>query len=151
MGIFIRNDGSSWTETVVSGVILGVAFGIPMALWFDKEQREMRAVEGDIPTGKLKSAHRAAASGPIPEDPEVRAAALRIANRQLRQYGQTRRPLRIGLAVLMLTASVIGTVSSSPWYLLFALAPVSILVSHLYLPRRTRRRIELLSEAERDH
>jgi hypothetical protein len=152
MGIFIRNDGSSWTETVVSGLILGVAFGIPMAFWFDKEQREMRAVEGDIPTEKLKSAHRAAQSGPIPEDPEVRAAARRIATHQLREYGQIRRPVRIGLALLMLAASVIGSVFGSPWNLLFAVAPVFMLVSDLYLPRRTRRRIELLSEAtERDH
>jgi hypothetical protein len=152
MGIFIKNDGLSWTETVVSGLILGVAFGIPMAFWFDKERREMRVVEGDIPTEKLTAAHRAAWNGPIPEDPEVRAAALRITTHQLRQDGQIPRPVSIGGALLMLTASVIQSVADSPWYLLFAVAPVFILVSHLYSPRRIRRRIELLSEpTARDH
>ncbi|MFI6833732.1 hypothetical protein ACIBG5_41930 [Kribbella sp. NPDC050241] len=152
MGIFIKNDGSSWAETLVSGLILSVAFGIPMAFLFDKEQRQMRAVAGDIPTETWKSAYRAAASGPIPEDPEVRAAALRIATHQLRQDGQMPRPVRIGTALLVLTASVIQSVADSPWYLLFAVAPVFILVSHLYLPRRSLRRIELLSEpTARDH
>jgi hypothetical protein len=150
MGIFIRSDGSGWTETVVSGLILGVAFGIPMAFWFDKEQREMRAVEGELPTDKLQAAHRAAASGPVPEDPEVRAAALRITTHQLQRDGQIPMPVRIGFPLLMLTASVIGSVSGSPWNLLFAVAPVFILINHLYVPRRTRRRIELLAESYAD-
>ncbi|MFI5693502.1 hypothetical protein ACIA58_16765 [Kribbella sp. NPDC051586] len=152
MGSFIRNDGSSWTETIVSGLILGVAFGIPMAFWFDKEQRKMRAVEGDIPTEKLKAAHRAAMRGPVPEDPEIRVAALRIASHQLREYGQIRKPLRIVLALLVLTFSVLGSVTNSPWYLLLAVAPASILAEAFYLPRRARGRIKLLSEpTERDH
>jgi hypothetical protein len=146
VGIFIKSDGSSWTETIIGALVLGVAFGIPAAFWFDKERRESCAAEGDLPTDKLKSAHRAAERGPIPEDPEVRAAALRIATHHLQQIQYAPRLVAIGWPVLLLIITVIGSVTDSPWHLIFAVVPVFILVGQVSLPTRTRRRIELLSD-----
>jgi hypothetical protein len=146
MGIFIKSDGSSWTETIIGALTLGVAFGIPAAFWFDKERRRQScAAQGDLPTDKLKSAHRAAERGPIPEDPEVRAAALRIATHHLQQLPHAPRLVAIGSPVLFLIITVIGSVTDSPWYLIIAVVPVFILIGQVSLPRRTPRRIELLS------
>jgi len=146
MGIFVKRDGSSWTETIISALVLGVVFGIPAAFWFDRERRQMRAAEGDLPTDKLKSAHHAADRGPIPEDPEVRAAARRIATHQLQQLQRTPRLVAIGLPAALLIVVVIGSVTESPWNLIFAVAPVYALIGQLSLSRRARRRIELLSD-----
>jgi len=146
MGISIKSDDSSWTETIISALVLGVAFGIPAAFWFDKQRRQTRAAQGDLPTDKLKSAHHAAERGPIPEDPEVRAAALRIATHHLQQLQQAARLVAIGWPVAFLIVIVIGSVTDSPWYLIFAVAPIFMLVAQLSLPRRARRRIELLSD-----
>lgn len=146
MGIFIKSDGSRWTETIISALVLGVAFGIPAGFWFDKQRRQMRAAEGDLPTDQLKSAHRAAERGPIPEDPEVRAAALRIATHHLQQLQQTPRLVAIGMPIVLLIVSAIGSMTDSPWYLILAVVPVFILVSQLTLPKRIQRRIELLSK-----
>jgi Flp pilus assembly protein TadB len=146
MGIFVKSDGSSWTATIISAVVLGVGFGIPSAFWFDKQRRQMRAAEGDLPTDKLKSAHHAAERGPIPEDPEVRAAARRIATHQLQQLQRTPRLVVIGVPAALLVVVVIGSVTDSPWNLIFAVAPVFVLIGQLSVSRRARRRIELLSD-----
>jgi Flp pilus assembly protein TadB len=148
MGIYTKIDGpTSWLGAVLGGLVGGVFFGAVMAFSLDKRRRSMRAAVGDLPTGEAKAARRAADRGPIPTDPEIRAAAVRIATQQqLDLLCPVSRRLFIVAMVLSLTFSVVGAVTESPWYLLYALVPALLLTSQWYLPRRIRRRIKLLSE-----
>jgi Flp pilus assembly protein TadB len=131
---------------VLGGLVGGIFFGAVMAFSIDKRRRAMGAAVGDLPTGGAKAARRAADRGPIPTDPEIRAAAVRIATQQLDLLRPVLRRRFIVAMVLLLTFSVVGAVIESPWYLLYALVPALLLTSQWYLPRRIRRRIRLLSE-----
>ena len=147
MGIYTKIDGpTSWLGAVLGGLVGGIFFGAVMAFSIDKRRRAMRAAVGDLPTGEAKAARRAADRGPIPTDPEIRAAAVRIATQQLDLLRPVLRRRFIVAMVLLLTFSVVGAVIESPWYLLYALVPALVLTSQWYLPRRIRRRIRLLSE-----
>lgn len=149
MGAFTKHDGSSWTAAGVGAVVTGVPFGLATGWWSARWQRGMKDAEGDIPHEKARLAHRAAMGGPVPDDDEVRSAALRIASRHLAEYtGRTRR-LFVIVPVLLLIGSVAGAVSESPWGLLGALVPAAILYTRWHWPRRLRRRIALLSEPSR--
>lgn len=150
MGAFTKHDGSSWTGAGIGALLTGVPFGLTMAWWSARWQRGMKDAEGDMPDGKVRLAHRAAMGGPVPEDEEIRSAALRIASRQLADYTGRRRWLLIIVPVLVLIGSVAGAVSESPWGLLGALVPAAILYARWYWPKRLRRRIAALSEARRE-
>jgi membrane associated rhomboid family serine protease len=55
MGMFTKLDGpTSWTEAVVGGLVIGVAFGLTCAFSMDKRRREVRAAVGDLPTCESK-------------------------------------------------------------------------------------------------
>jgi hypothetical protein len=148
MAIYTKIDGpTSWLGAVLGGLVGGVCFGAVMAFSIDKRRRAMRAAVGDLPRGEAKAARRAADHGPIPTDPEIRAAAVRIATQlQLDLLRPIRRRLFIVAMVLSLTFSVVGAVIESPWYLLYALVPALLPTSQWYLRRHIRRRMKLLSE-----
>src|SRR3954454_2835079 len=106
MGIFTKIDGpTSWTESVVGGLVIGVVFGVAMAFSLDKRLCTMDAAVGDLPTGKRKAAHRAADRGPLPADPEIRAAALRIAMNKL-DLLRPKKLFIVAAMVLLLTSTV---------------------------------------------
>jgi Flp pilus assembly protein TadB len=147
MGAFTKHDGSSWTAAGVGAIVGGVPFGLAMGWWSARWRREMKAAEGDLPNEKVRLAHRAALGGPVPEDEEIRAAALRIASRYLADYTGRTRWLFIIVAALILIGSVAGAVSESPWGLLRAIFPAALLYTWWYWPRRLQRRIALLTEA----
>ena len=145
-GAFIKLDGESWTEAVIAAVVTGIPFGVAMGRWGNKWLRDLEAAEGDLPADKAELANRAAWKGPIPEDPEVRAAAIRIARQYLRPYSGRFRRLSIILMVLLLIGCVVGAVTETPMVLLSAALPVAFLYVQWSQPRHLRRRIKLLSE-----
>lgn len=150
MGAFTKHDGSSWTAAGIGALVAGVPFGLAMAWWSARWQRGMKDAEGDLPDDRVRLAHHAAMGGPMPEDEEIRSAALRIASRHLADYTGRSRWLFIIVPALVLIGSVAGAVSESPWGLLGALVPAAILYARWYWPRRLRRRIAALSEARRE-
>jgi hypothetical protein len=150
MGAFTKHDGSNWTAAGIGALVTGVPFGLTMGWWSARWQRGMKDAEGDIPDEKVRLAHRAALGGPVPEDEQVRSAALRIASRYLADYTGRTRWLFIIVPVLILIGSVVGAVSESPRGLLAALVSAAILYTRWYWPRRLRRRIASLSEARRE-
>jgi len=147
MGAFTRLDGSSWTEAGVGALVTGVPFGLVTGWWSARWQRGMKDAEGGLPPDKVQLAHRAAIGGAVPEDEEVRSAALRIASRYLADYTGRTRKLSIIVPVFLLIGSVVGAVSESPWALLGAPVPAVLLYSQWYWPRRLRRRIRSLTPA----
>jgi hypothetical protein len=148
MGAFTKLDGSSWTAAGVGALVTGIPFGLATGWWSARWQRGMKDAEGDLPPDKVCLAHRVAMGGAVPEDEEVRSAALRIASRYLADYtGRMRRPSII-MMVAILVGSVVGAVRESPWALLGALVPAVLLYSQWYWPRRLRRRIRSLTPAQ---
>ena len=147
MGVYTKLSWSmSWPAAIVGGLITGVAFGATMAFSLDKQRREVHAAAGDLPANKLRAGHRAAERGPVPIDPETRAAARRIATRQLELLLRVRKFVIAAMA-LQLVSSVGMAVTGSPWRLLCALVVGVLLIGQWYWPQRIRRRIALLSEA----
>ncbi|TCM42767.1 hypothetical protein [Kribbella sp. VKM Ac-2568] len=135
-----------WTAAAVGGLIGAVAFGLPVAFAIDMRRRMVRAAIGDLPADKSKAARRAVDRGPIPADPETRAAALRLAAEQLHRFRRVHK-LTVALGVLLLISGVGQVVTTSAWHssnILFALV---WLWGLWYWPKRLHRRIELLSEA----
>jgi hypothetical protein len=130
-------------------LVVGVAFGGGMAFSLDKQRREVRAAVGGLPANKLRAARRAAHRGPVPTDPEIRAAARRIATQELDRHLRVRKVVIVWPA-LVVVSSVGAAVTGSPWQLLYALGAGVLLIGQWYWPQRIRLRIELLSEATDD-
>lgn len=147
IGLFVRTDGASWVETGGFAAVGGAMLGFAMWRFEPRIRRELEEVGGDLPAEKLELAHRAARRGPVPSDPEVRAAALRIASHQLGS-STTWIPgprLRTAMGALMAINAVGSGVSGSFWALIYGTSAALLLYSGLYYPRQLRSRIRLLS------
>ncbi|MEU4607452.1 hypothetical protein AB0F43_31085 [Kribbella sp. NPDC023972] len=146
MGLFAKLDGAGWLGAgfVASS---GIPFGLMMAWWGPRWRGELERAEADVPPDKLQVARRAASRGPVPEDPEVRAAAVRIASAELTQALRNRKFMLLFGGVVLI--AVVGAAAEgSLWALLYAFVAAVVLYFHWYRPRQLRRRIELLGAAE---
>lgn len=85
--------------------------------------------------------------GPVPSDPEVRVAAIRLAQEQIQRTSKVRPLLIIGMIAAMF-ASIAGALTGSFWSLLYLLLYIPLFVILLLTPKRLRKRIALLSEPE---
>jgi Flp pilus assembly protein TadB len=85
--------------------------------------------------------------GPVPADPEIRSAARRLAGTQLETILRLRTWSMIFFSFLLALA-VFNVVVNSPWYLVTAVLAATLIFFYWYLPKRLRKRIELLSAAE---
>jgi hypothetical protein len=83
---------------------------------------------------------RAAAGGPVPADPELRAAALELATRQLRGAQRARRPIAVLLG-LCAALEAVAAVVFTPWLWVGTAVLLVILTHQLGQPARLRRRI----------
>jgi hypothetical protein len=148
VGFFFKTDGSGWTASGIIAGLAAIAFALAAWLFEPGWRRKREELEGGLPAEKLKLARRASMRGPVPTDPEIRAAALRFAfdglARSRWQFGPR---FTTALGVLMGIASVGAAVSGSLRAVPYAVSATVILYSGWYLPRQLRRRIELLSAA----
>lgn len=150
-GAFIKYDDGSWDEAVGFGLAAGAFFGVAMGRWADRWFRTMQTAEGDLAADEAKAAHQAAAGGPVPQDPRIRAAALRIAlSNQALEIRGIRRVFLLVVAGLITIGCVASAITGSPWSLVFMVGPLAILYGGLVTPRRTRERIRLLSSTAAD-
>jgi hypothetical protein len=84
MGTYSKIDGSSLKFAVIGGVLIGFLFGTTMAFTLRRQRKLLvRAVGPDTSPVDRRAAGRALRRGPVPADPEVRAAAIRLARHQL--------------------------------------------------------------------
>ncbi|MFI7060317.1 hypothetical protein ACIBL3_04985 [Kribbella sp. NPDC050124] len=146
-GLSLKTGGASWAETGGFAALGGVMLAIGMWWAEPRWRRERAEVEGDLPSEKLELARRAAQRGPVPSDPEVRAAALRIASYDLDSSTWVPGPrIRTAIGAVMAINAVGAARSGSLWALIFAFSAALMLWFGLYYPRQLRRRIELLSQ-----
>ena len=143
MGLSAKLGGAGWAG---AGFIAtsGIPFGLIMGPWASRWRRERAQAEAGLATDKLRAARRAASRGPVPADPEVREAAIRIASHQLANILR-HRIFRMLLGGVMLLATVGAAAAGSLWALVYGLAAAGSLYFHGYWPRQLKRRIELLS------
>jgi hypothetical protein len=148
-GLLIKTDGVSWTTSGVVAVIGGIVFALAIWRFEPKWRRERAEIEGGLPADKLRLARRAAERGPVPDDPEIRAAALRIASRDLNGSPWHPGPkAATAMGVAMAIASVVAAFSGSWRALPYALSACAMFYYGLYRPKQLRRRIELLTAPE---
>lgn len=142
MGVVADRD-LLWTFVFAVGIGLitaaALTFGIKSRLRW-----ENRAL-GDASKDVRRQALRAAWKGPVPADPEVRAAAIEVAQEQLRQMRRTRLILVVAVTV-GLVATIASAITGSPWRMLYTLPYVVLFAAAFVLtPRRLRHRLALLS------
>jgi hypothetical protein len=147
MGISSKSDGGSTGFAVVSGVLLGLVFGLAMTFVLRRQRLLLvEALGRETPKAVRLSAGRALRRGPAPADPEVRSAAIRLAERQLEVLRRSRWTAPV-LWVFLLIAGIAGVVDRSFWPLaLLVLYTVAIWYQFFYKPRKLRARIEELAQ-----
>jgi hypothetical protein len=129
------------------GAAVGLLVGAAMTFALKARLRWENRALGDTPKDARSQALRAAVKGPIPTDPELRAAALAVAEEQLRQLRRSRRLMIVAL-VMSGIAAVGLAFTSSPWHLLLLVFYLPTLHTFFFAPNRLRKRISQLSEPE---
>jgi hypothetical protein len=136
--------GASWQAAALTGVIGGALVGGTLAYASGRQRRDLRAAAGNLSLAQLMEVDRAAARGRIPADPQIRAAAARLARRRI---GVLRHFIVLTAVVTILMA--IGTVINAidgDYLLAVSLAAAALLNSaQLYERKRLRRRLQRLS------
>ncbi len=145
-GRFLEDE--SWPQAVVSGVLVGVFFGAAMGPFAARMNRRFREAAGDVPRDQLQRIARLARRGPVPEDPQVRQAAHRVALQQRDQLLAQRRwvlPL-LGLIVAFLLWVALRDGGGDPfsWFVIVIL--LVLVAAHLLLARHLTRQAELLAD-----
>jgi hypothetical protein len=136
---------TSWRLMIAA--VTGLLIAVPLAKAIKHRWRLQDRAMGDSPVDVRRAAVKAAWKGPVPADPEVRAAALRLAQEHLAKTGKARLLVFVGVGLVLISA-VGSAVTGSPWRLLFIALYVPLLVTVVRAPNRLRRRIAELSEPE---
>ena len=128
---------------MVGAVVQGVFFGLLMGLFLARTNNRTRAAVGGMPINREAAVYRAAAKGPVPEDPQVRAAASRLVAHQL---DQSQRNIKWTIVVFttFLILSTWLAVSSSPWWWSAVALWCAFIGWSIWLPSRLRRRLTVL-------
>jgi hypothetical protein len=134
----------SWPTPAIAGVIAGVLFGGTLAYASRRQQRDLRAVAGDLPPAQQLDAYRAAVSGQIPAHPQTRAAAARIAQRRIEELRQFR-ILSVIVAALLTLGAVLNLTAGDYILAAFLLASALANGAQLYQLKRVRRQLQRLS------
>jgi MFS family permease len=140
----LRDDGGSWRLRIVLGVLAGILFGVGMSVFMRRDFGASRDELVALTVEQRRAVLRAAGRGPAPSDPEIRAVALRQAQRGLDLLRRRRLSSLVvfGLA-LVLEASL--ALTSSPWWWFAVAMFAAAVAAQFILPRRLERRIGILS------
>lgn len=137
------SDPAPWQATVGGAVVGGLVFGGLLGPWTARQARSQREAMGDLALRDTALVNRAARRGAVPQDPELRRAALRTSEHALGTVlGQ--RTFGIILFSVLAVMSLLF-VRDSPWWLMATGVFVIALVGQWFTPRRLRHRIALLS------
>jgi hypothetical protein len=140
--------GQDWTTALATGFLAGGAFAVLIVL-LSSYYRMGRSVEEDdteLSEPQRRAATRAATRGPVPPDPDVRRAALRLAVYRLERLTRHMTLMVSVFSVLFVVEIVLAfTVSPVHWFgvVLAALAVAARVGAHA----RLRRRVDVLGIA----
>jgi hypothetical protein len=126
-----------------AGVFGGIFFGLVMGLVNRRLAERVRRQVGDVRRSDERVISKAARRGPVPEDPELRTAALRLA--QLRAEQAHRWDRLSSLFFFAMTAlSVYLAVSDGAGWLMATAGFAAVAVAAMREPRRLDRRVDEL-------
>ena len=143
MSRFVRDH--SWSEALVSGLFTGLLCGGIVGVMVSSRLRED---VGDMPVETYERVERATRRGPVPADPEERAAAHELLVSRLVAVRAQRTPGTVVLGVLAVITAV-GAVTRSPWWWAVTGSCAALLVLVLAIPGRMERRAQLLAGPDR--
>lgn len=145
MGAMTGLRHRSWRDALIEAAIAATGYGSFMGFFMHRQVGQSRDAMGSVPRSEVQKAVRAARTGRVPEDPEVRRAAYRLVGVQLEQLRSQR---RWAPPCFVLVAAWGGflAVTQSPWWWLAVPFWVVMLTLHLALPRRLGRRLDLLRD-----
>lgn len=137
-------SGDDVAHAVVLAAIAGAVMAVATVAALKFRWRvEQRTLGGVTPTDR-STAIRASRGGPVPTDPEVRTAALELAQGDLKRQLRSR-PWMTGFLVLLVVSEIAGAFYS-PWAILVLVLLVPVFAFQLFvLPKRLRERIAQLS------
>jgi hypothetical protein len=146
--VLIDNDDGIAGMTI-GAVIAGCFFGAVMGPLVARERDRLAAQVGPLPKDTRRAIGRASERGPVPADPEVRAAAYRLVLHRIDQQRRLRTLTILGFGALAVT-SVAGAVTSAARWEIPAALTVLLAVSTVYQHRSLRRRAALLRPPDDD-
>lgn len=128
-----------WAGAVIGGLFGGVVFGLVMAPIAYRQNKGVREASGLTSPDDQRAALRAAVRGPVPSNPHIREAALRIAAQQ-RQEVLSKRLFSIVTFVAIGALNIFLAVTESPWWWFSVILFASLLSWQLWLPGHLARR-----------
>ncbi|MEV8372626.1 hypothetical protein AB0P21_07805 [Kribbella sp. NPDC056861] len=131
-------------EVLISAALSSVVISAGLGIVIRRAQRRFAPDVAGMSRDAATLAFQAAQGGKVPVDPEIRAAAVRIAERHLASAGRTRN-LVVMCAALVLGFLMLGRFSL-PGAVLLGLTPL-VLVYSLFIPRMLRHRVKVLRAA----
>jgi hypothetical protein len=137
------DDWSDPLETILFGLVVGLPYGVFATFATEHPRREVLALIGEVPRDELSTVFRAARRGPVPADPELRAASLRL-NRHDAARARLGAWTTLPFAVLMIAAAVFKPDGRPVWSVLAVLVLAG--VGYQWISsRRLDQRAELLT------
>ncbi|MGY1609309.1 hypothetical protein [Geodermatophilus sp. SYSU D00700] len=133
----------SWTAAVVTGVVAAVVCAPVLGLLVARDTRDTLDASGPVPHRDRALVERAARRGPVPEDDDLREAALRVVEGRLALVTRTRTRAVVTTVVLALLCAGVA-LTRSPWWWAGVVVCIGLSVLVLVTPARLRRRADLL-------
>jgi hypothetical protein len=129
---------------VLCGLLAGLVTGLVTGIVAAKTNERIRAAVGPIPPEHVAAVMRAAHRGPVPQDPAVREAALRMAVHQLTETSRFYRSAVLGFGFFAVFDAFAAVVTGA-WHLwLGALLFAFFAVAPPVQRRRLERRVAVL-------
>lgn len=144
------DSSKSFVGLVIVGVVSGVMFGLIMRPFTARENDRVVAMTGLQDRSQIAAALRVCSRGLVPDDPQVRAAAYRVAGWRLEQL-QRQRAYSLTAMVLFVVFYIAMAFAQSAWWLLGAALFAGLLAYGLFAARRLEQRIDLLAAPAASH
>lgn len=139
----VLSQDVSWVGAALGGVVGGALFGLIASRTMFPQEPELRTVVAASQAAGRRQVSRATWRGPVPDDPDVRAAAAGVIAYQLPILERQRRWAPFFYLFMILVAGALA-LTGSPWYWAAVALFAALLVMQLVLPGHLRRRAELL-------
>lgn len=143
MTIFAGVTQGQWPGALIGGTAGGVLFGAVMGPLMSRLNHRVLGDLRQLRDVDLQIIVRASNRGPVPTDSGTRAAALELARRRHTETIRTRRQSLVLFVVLLALTTGLAVTQSAWWSVGVALWLAALLML-VIVPRRQRRRIELL-------
>jgi hypothetical protein len=141
--LLFAQGGRSWPVALLMGLGVAVVCGPIIGYVMAHEFRRSLAAAGPLSDDARIAVERATRGGPVPDDDDVRAAALRVVEDRLIVLRATR-PRAVGLMATLALVTGFLAVTGPDWWWIAVGACLVMLVVVLAAPARLRRRAEVL-------